>query len=79
MIDAKLREAARTHAKEYDPLNWSKAHIDCFEEGAKWQAAQTDERVNKLVEALRSICGNRCAEQNPCEAREALKEYEGKT
>lgn len=33
-------------------------------------------QVEKLVEALKSICGNRCAHQNPCEAREALKSFE---
>lgn len=26
----------------------------------------------KAITALKSICGNRCAHQNPCEAREAL-------
>lgn len=29
---------------------------------------------NKAIEALKSICGNRCAHQNPCEAKEALIE-----
>lgn len=33
-----------------------------------------DEIVKKLVEALEFECGNRCAEQNPCNAKEALKE-----
>jgi hypothetical protein len=28
----------------------------------------------KAIEALKFECGNRCAEQNPCNARDVLKE-----
>lgn len=33
--------------------------------------------LKKAVEALESICGNKCAYQNPCEARSILRELRG--
>jgi hypothetical protein len=39
---------------------------------------QALELLFPLVEALKFECGNRCAEQNPCNAKEALAELEKK-
>ncbi len=33
------------------------------------------EQVNNYEQALKFECGDRCAEQNPCNAREALKKW----
>lgn len=40
----------------------------------EYSAYQALERkLSVAKDALESICDNRCAEQNPCEAKEALK------
>lgn len=38
--------------------------------------AQWQEQASKLAEALEFECGNRCAEQNPCNAKQALAEFD---
>lgn len=48
---------------------------DAFKSG--WDECLTDSSVVwRLVEALKFECGNRCAEENPCNAKEAYRIYE---
>lgn len=44
---------------------------------AGWDECLTDSSVvRRLVEALKFECGNRCAEENPCNAKENYRIYE---
>lgn len=36
------------------------------------------EDAKKLVEALKFECGDRCAQQNPCNAKDAIEEFKRK-
>jgi hypothetical protein len=41
------------------------------------QVAELQAKLEIARDALKSICDNRCAHQNPCEAREALQKIGG--
>ena len=47
---------------------------DFYKEGFNACYELMKEREAKLVEALKFECGNRCAEQNPCNAKQTLKD-----
>lgn len=81
--DSKRDELAREFMNKYYELYWQNEgrEIDPVFSGycTGYDAARAsrDEEITKLVEALEFECGNRCAEQNPCNAKEALKLYRG--
>lgn len=55
--------------------NWGKMYAEAVSWGNKLKDDEA-KRVAGLVEALKFECGNRCAEQNPCNAKAALRAYE---
>jgi hypothetical protein len=81
MIDEKKLKAAsivysNSLAVELDWSPESASALWCrksFLDGVRWQAAQTDESVAKLVEALEKYSHEK---DHGFAAREALKEYE---
>lgn len=48
--------------------------LDWLAEYADKRDADLKAKYQKAVEALKFECGNRCAEQNPCNAKETLAE-----
>ena len=75
-LKTKIRNAAAFSPKEIDDFWLGKAEINDYA-SAKHQHAQNAWAFEALliaVEALKFECGNRCAEQNPCNAKEALTE-----
>jgi hypothetical protein len=77
-------EKAKEFVADYPTINGRKPERPdvlayCFEQGhAAARAEATEERARsaKLLSALKFECGNRCAEQNPCNAKLAIREYE---
>ena len=65
----------KSELQETDDLN---EHLRDKVENLEARISHLEAENARLKEALKSICGNRCAEQNPCEAKEALRECEEK-
>lgn len=68
-IEKRIEEGARPHYGSWFKDNNAPYYI----EGATTIATELYEHIKELRGALGFECGNRCAHQNPCNAKEALQ------
>lgn len=52
----------------------NRVHIDIYGKGVIAGFHSRDEEVKKLRDALEFLCGDKCAHQNPCYAKDILEE-----
>lgn len=73
------KDAYRLMKEACEQLKAERDHyFTCFKNACEeWteELTETNALLDKLASALEFECGNRCAHQNPCNAREALESY----